>query len=537
MKEITIFYNGHIRPVASPYAREAVVVKNGKIVAIGESESILLDHGRREAQLVNLEGGYIYPGLTDSHLHLSGVGQKRRWLDVSACRSKDELLQMIRIRSGKIRPGQWVLGMGWDENEMRGQIPTLDELDEASGNHPLFLVRICHHAALVNRMAYQLAGVREDEPDLEQGAWGRDERGQLNGIVYEDATRIFYDVQPKPDYAEKKETIRLAMQEALACGLTCVHTEDLRYIESVAEMVRIYRELNEEGVMLRTHHLIYYPYLEELADRPWAAGAGDEWFRPGAVKIFADGSLGGRTALLSQPYLDKPDQRGIAIHDTEELAWLTKKAAEYGMPVAVHAIGDEAAANALQAMETYPFMAAKNGISLRHRLIHAQLMRPDLIRKMKNMPVVADIQSRFAVSDFPWVMDRIGETLIPYAYAWKTLLQAGVCCAGGSDAPIEPLHPVWGIHAAVTRRAPHEPFHPGYLPEQKLSVAGALSLYTIGSAYAAGEEKERGRLETGCFADMTIYDQDLFATDPDEWGQVQTLMTVVNGKIAYRTDR
>lgn len=537
MEETVIFYNGRIRPVAGAYPLEAVVVKNGKIAAIGENESILLDHGRKDVQLVNLEGGYIYPGLVDSHLHLSGVGQKRRWLDVSACRSKEELLERIRLRSIKTEQGQWILGMGWDENEMQGQIPTLDELDEASGGHPLFLVRICHHACLVNRMAYQKAGVSENEPDSEQGTWGRDERGELNGIVYENASRFFYDVHPKPDYTEKKETIRLAMQEALACGLTGVHTEDLRYIESVSEMIRIYRELKEEGVMLRTHHLIYHPYLEELADRSWTTGDGDEWFRLGAAKIFADGSLGGRTALLSQPYLDEPDQRGIAIHDAGELTWLTKRAAELGMPVAVHAIGDEAAANALQAIEAVPFAAAKNNLSLRHRLIHAQLMRPDLIRKLQHLPVVADIQPRFVASDFPWIMERIGEELLPYAYAWKTLLQAGINCAGGSDAPIEPLHPVWGIHAAVTRRALHEPFHPGYLPGQKLPVAQALSLYTRGSAYAAGEERERGRLETGCFADMTIYDQDLFATDPDEWEHVRTLMTVVNGKIAYRADR
>lgn len=537
MKETVIFYNGHIRPVASPYSLEAIVVKNGKIAAIGESASILLDHGRRDVQLVNLEGGYVYPGLVDSHLHLSGVGQKRHWLDVSTCRSKEELLQRIRIRSGKTRPGQWILGMGWDENEMQGQIPTLDELDEASGGHPLFLVRICHHAALVNRRAYQIAGVSENEPDLEQDAWGRDESGRLNGMVYENASRIFYDVQPKPDYTEKKETIRLAMQEALACGLTGVHTEDLRFIGSISEMIRIYRELNEEGVMLRTHHLIYHPYMDELADSPWSAGKGNEWFRLGAVKIFADGSLGGRTALLSQPYLDEPGRRGMAIHDTEELTRLAKKAAELGLPVAVHAIGDEAAANVLCAMEAVPFATGRDYPFLRHRLIHAQLLRPDLIRKLQGLPVVADIQPRFVASDFPWVMERIGKELLPYAYAWKTLLQAGIHCAGGSDAPIEPLHPVWGIHAAVTRRAPHEPVHSGYLPEQKLTVGQALSLYTRGSACAAGEEKERGRLETGCFADMTVYDKDLFATDPDEWGDIQTLMTVVNGKIAYRTNR
>ncbi len=179
-----------------------------------------------------------------------------------------------------------------------------------------------------------MAGIREGEKDPEQGKWGRDEKGRLNGRVYENATRFFYDVQPKPDYTEKKETIRLAMQEALACGLTAVHTEDLRYVESLSELIRIYRELREEGVWLRTHQLIYHPYLEELKESSWNAGDGDEWFRIGAMKIFADGSLGGKTALLSRPYRDEPDHYGLLIHEPGELIRLTQTAAEQRMPVA-----------------------------------------------------------------------------------------------------------------------------------------------------------------------------------------------------------
>lgn len=534
MKGTVIFHHGYIRPETGSSSMEAVVVRDGRIVAIGENDSILLDHGRPDVKKVDLEGGYIYPGLTDSHMHLSGVGQKRRWMDVSSCRSKEALLQAIRTRARMLKPQQWILGMGWDENQMQGEIPTLEELDEASGDHPLFLIRICHHAALVNRLAYQMAGIKGDEADPDQGAWGRDDKGRLNGRIYENATRFFYDVQPQPDYTEKKETIRLAMQEALSCGLTAVHTEDLRYIESLSELIQIYGELHEEGVLLRTHQLIYHPYLEELKESSWNAGDGNEWFRIGAMKIFADGSLGGKTALLSRPYRDEPDRYGISMREPEELIRLTQMAAEQQMPVAVHAIGDQAAEHVIDAMQSYPFVSNKKRHSLRHRLIHGQFLRPDLISKLNTIPVAVDIQPRFVVSDFPWVMDRVEEELMEYAYAWKTLLQSGVHLAGGSDAPIEPLHPIWGIHAAVTRRAPHEANHPGYFPQQKLTLSEALSLFTEGSAYAAGEENERGRLEVGYYADMTVYDRDLFATDPEEWGQTKIRMTIVNGQVAYR---
>jgi predicted amidohydrolase YtcJ len=533
MKGTVIFHHGHIRPATGASSMEAVVVRDGRIAAIGGNDSILLEYGRPDVRKVDLEGGYIYPGLADSHVHLSGVGQKRRWMDVSSCRSKEELLQAIRARARSLKPQQWILGMGWDENQMQGEIPTLEELDEASGDHPLFLIRICHHAGLVNRLAYQTAGIREGETDPEQGKWGRDEKGRFNGRVYENATRFFYDVQPKPDYTEKKETIRLAMQEALACGLTAVHTEDLRYVESLYELIRICRELREEGVWLRTHQLIYHPYLEELKESPWNAGDGDEWFRVGAMKIFADGSLGGKTAFLSRPYRDEPDHYGLLIHEPEELIRLTQVAAEQRMPVAVHAIGDQAAEYVLQAMQSCPVVHGKTGRTLRHRLIHGQFLRPDLISKLKAMPVAVDIQPRFVASDFPWVLERVEEDLMAYAYAWKTLLQSGVHLAGGSDAPIEPLHPVWGLHAAVTRRPPEED-HPGYFPREKLSLSEALALFSQGSAYAAGEEKERGRLQVGYYADMTVYDRDLFATDPGEWGKTKTRMTIVNGQVAFR---
>ncbi|MBA4492774.1 amidohydrolase [Paenactinomyces guangxiensis] len=530
-----IYYNGHITPLdpTCPQA-EAIVADDGRITAIGSNEEILLDFARADVRKVDLMGGYAYPGLVDSHMHLSNLGQKLRQLDLTHCQSKEEMLFAIRQRAETIKPGEWILGMGWDENKIQGRVPSLAELDAVASNHPVFLSRICFHAYLVNSRAYQLAGVGPDQPDPENGAYGRDETGKLNGWVYENAANPFYDAQPEPDYAEKKESIRQAMKMALSCGLTGVHTEDLRYIGSVRDMIRICRELIEEGVLLRTHQLIYYPFLTELDELKIRAGQGDEWFRIGALKMFADGAIGGRTALLSEPYADDPGNCGIAIHEQAELLYLTAQAADRGMPVAVHAIGDEAADRVIQAMQAYPIDPDK-GSRLRHRLIHGQFLRADLVEMLRRMEVAIDIQPRFVASDFPWVLERVGEERTAYAYAWKALLQAGIRCAGGSDAPIEPLHPLLGIHAAVTRRRPDDPpSHPGYLPGQKLAPLEALLLFTEGSAYAAGEEHERGTLSVGKYADLSVYDRDLLTIDPDELLQAQTMFTIVSGKVAYQ---
>lgn len=263
------------------------------------------------------------------------------------------------------------------------------------------------------------------------------------------------------------------------------------------------------------------------------AGDGDEWVTVGGVKIFADGSLGGRTALLSRPYHDAPGRTGMAVHSREELSELVGKCRRSGYPVAIHAIGDLAAERVIEAMETFPG-AKKGRRRLPDRLIHASVLRRDLIDRLKKLPVVLDIQPRFIASDFPWVTDRLGPGLLPCTYAWKTVLREGLICAGGSDAPIEPMNPLLGIHAAITRRPPGGEGPPnGYLPGERLTPEEALALFTKGSAFAAGEGEERGTLSAGKWADVTVFDRNLLEADPEELPQARVLLTMVNGRIGY----
>lgn len=516
---------------------EAVYVENGRIQAIGSSEDLRLQYGREGVAVVDLEGHTVYPGWVDSHLHLPGLGAKLAALDLSDIRSKDAMIQVVKEKSLHTPEGEWIIGLNWNENLFADRaIPTMDELSAAVPRHPVFLTRTCYHIHVANQAAYRRAGVSEDTSDPSDGAYGRDaSSGRLNGLIYENASKPFIEAQPRPTYEKLKDDVRRAVMHALSLGLTGVHTEDLRYLGSVDQMRRIYRELVEEGLPLRTHHLIYHPHMQELADAGLTVGDGDEWLRIGAVKIFADGSIGGRTALLSRPYHDAPHTSGMAMHSQEELNEITLRARKLGMPIAVHAIGDGGAERVVAAMEAVPL--GRHGVRHRDRLIHAQIMRADLVDRLRRLHVAVDIQPRFIASDFPWVMDRVGPDRLDYAYAWRKLIDAGLHCAAGSDAPIEPLDPRLGVHAAVTRRNPADN-HEGYMPHERLSVAEAVGLFTTGSAYAATEEFERGTISVGKYADFTVTDRDLFNIEhPDEILDTHIIMTVTNGVIGYRREQ
>lgn len=525
----TLFINGQFSFGPDEIHPDAVFVEDGIIRAIGSAQELKLQLAKKDYRTVDWEGAFILPGLADSHMHLSMHGMKLEMLDFTGVSSKEEMLRLVRERAEATPPGEWLLGLNWNENNFTpAEAPNIDELDAVSNRHPIFLTRTCFHAYLANSEAFRRAGVTQNTPDPESGAFGRDGEGRLNGLVYEEASVPFQKAQPEPDYTAKKSAIRRAWLDALRLGLTAAHTEDLRFLGSIDTMLRISRELREEGIAFRTHQLLYYPFLEEAEALELRGGEGDDWLRIGAVKVFADGAIGGRTALLKEPYNDAPDTRGMAVQTIESLQDIFGKARRLGFPVAVHAIGDGGVDLTLRAMESIPL---QSGIVLPDRLIHAQVLDADLVRRMTNLRLAIDIQPRFVASDFPWVLDRVGEERTAYLYAWKTLLAAGLKCAGGSDAPIEPLNPFLGMHAAVTRCKPGET-HEGYLPKEKLTTREALHLFTRGSAYAAGEEMERGSIEVGKRGDFTVIDRDITG-DPDPLLQAKARMTVVNGEIAF----
>lgn len=524
----TWFYGGR-----SPFPDQreqsvSVYCEEGRIRALGTDRELELLLAGKNTECVDLDGGYVLPGLADCHMHLSMQGMKLAALDFSEVTSKDELLRLLKERADQTQPGEWILGLNWNENAFHPAVaPDRDELDAVTSRHPVFLTRVCYHSWLANSEAFRRAGVDENAEDLASGAYGRDEGGRLNGRIYEDAGIPFHTAVPKPDFAEKKACIRRAAQYALSLGLTAVHTDDLRYLGDLDTMLRIHRELREEDLLLRTHQLVFYPHLPEARALGLRAGSGDEWLRIGGAKVFADGVLGGRTAWLSEPYADDPGNSGYPIHTPEAFASIVREARDGGFPVAVHAIGDAAVDLVLAELERQPVEGATG---LPDRLIHVPVLRREQLARMSRLRLAADIQPPFVAGDYPWVRERLGQRAV-HRYAWRSLIAAGIPCGGSSDAPIEPLSPLHGLYTAVARRKPGET-HNGYEPAEKLTLAEAVRLYTYGSAQTAGEEQERGCLAPGYAADFTVVDRP-FAADPEEWLRMKVRRTIVNGLTAY----
>lgn len=527
----TIYTNGKFYTFDAHHPQaEAVVVRDGRIIDLGSHRDMLLQWGRSDAVVKDLSGKMVTPGLIDSHLHMSAIATKLLTTDLGKVTSKDQLLQAVKEQADQTPAHEWVQGRGWDENRFAdGVLPTIEELDRVAPHCPIFLTRVCGHVYLVNSKALQVAGYHTDMEIPSGGTVVLDPQTKKpTGLLLETASAIITRHIPEPSYQQFKDSLRQAMRLAIEVGLTSVHTEDLRTYGSLDQTWQLYDELlNQEQNRLRCNLLVYYPHVKRLRELGMYAGYGNETLQIGAVKIFADGSFGGRTAFLSAPYTDDPGNVGSEIHDNDTLHALFREARDAHMPIAVHTIGDQALENVLNTLEQFP------PVAFRDRIIHTSLLRPDQLQRLRRPSIVADIQPRFVASDFPWVADRIGRERAEQTYIWKSMLEAGIMCAGGSDAPVEPLEPLLGIHAAVTRRTP-EDTHGGYYPAQNLTMEEALRLFTFGGALATNEETIKGSISRGKLADMTVYSQNLLEQkDADEVLKTKIDMTVINGEICY----
>lgn len=527
-------YSLDVRGGAQGGRFDAIVMDSDRIVAVGSGQELTLQFGGRVDKVLDVGGATVVPGLVDSHLHVSAYGQQALRLNLVGTRSKAELLTNIRNWAAQLPATAWVVGGGWDDNRfVDKQLPSMAELNEAAGGRPLVLTRICCHAYLANEAAFFAAGLGENPANPADGAFGRDAAGRLNGLVYENAAKPLLAVIPPFTREDWYKALKLAMQSALAAGLTAVHTDDTRALGNFTDVWQLYHHLtHDDGVFLRVHELVDWSVMDEVLQVRPQLPQPDLWLEQGAAKLFSDGALGGRTAWFSQPYSDAPDTSGTPMYTQEELNWRVRHAHEQGFPVAIHAIGDAALDATLTAMELAPAVAQRD------RLIHAENIRPDLLARMvarKNQMIV-DIQPRFVCSDFPWVLERVGPARAPYVCAWKTMQEAGLWLCGGSDAPIEPFEPLLGIHAAVTRRPPFEA-RTGYAMEQALSPLDAVRLFGHSACVANHSEHQKGQLLPGWLADLTILDKDIVnPNDVNEIRDAKVLYTVVGGHIAYAAD-
>lgn len=534
MRATTIFIGGPVYAgVGGWRPAEALAVAGDRILEVGTRSAVWTTRGPG-TRVIDLAGRAVVPGLADAHLHILGYALSLDQLALAGLPSLQAICDAVADASGRLAPGEWITGRGWDQDQLaERRLPSKEDLDAVSPAHPVCLHRNCGHIAVANSAALRLAGIDRGTADPPGGRIDRDPvSGEPTGILREKAVDLVARLIPPPSAARRRDALARALREALRYGLTQLQTDDCRYGGGLAETEALFRGLvGPDALPIRITQLIPAEQLEEAVERGARTGSGDPWYRYGPVKIFADGSLGGRTAALLEPYADDPSTRGIYIHEREAFIELVARAHRQGCQVGCHAIGDGAAALFLEAVaeaqRRYPRADA------RHRMIHCQVLSEPLMAQMAALGVVGDIQPVFLRNDGHWFVDRVGPVRAATSYAWRAMLQRGIPLCGGSDCPIEPLNPWFGVYCAVNRQDLSGYPEGGWQPGQRLTVAEALDLYTAGAAYANFEESFRGRLAPGMAADLAVLDRDPFRCDPAELKQIRSTFTMVGGIVAY----
>ncbi|MCC7359175.1 MAG: amidohydrolase [Anaerolineales bacterium] len=524
-----ILTNGRIRTMdpARPVA-EALTVRGERVLAVGSADEARAAADTR-AEVVDLGGRDVLPGLVDAHLHFDWYSRGLQAVDAETD-TLAECLRRVAKKAAKTPEGQWVLGLGWNQNEWGGQFPTAGDLDSVAPRHPVILKAKSGHAAWVNSLAMQLAGITAGATAPLGGEIQRDARGIPTGIFFEDAIELVDHLVPDTTPEQLAELMRPAMQNAWRVGLTGIHDFDGRRSFAAFQLLKARGELG-----LRVVKQIQVKHLGEAVGLGLRSGFGDDWLRIGNIKVFLDGALGPRTAAMIAPYEGEPKNTGIVVTDKEALYEHATLAAANGLAMTVHAIGDRANHDLLDVYATIRREEAGRGqASLRHRCEHVQVLHPNDYGRLAQLNVVASMQPIHATSDM-LMADRYWGKRTAGAYALRTQLEAGAPLAFGSDAPVENFNPFWGIHAAVTRRrADGAPGPEGWHPEQRLSVAEAVHGFTLGAAYAGYMEDRQGRLAAGRLADLIVVDRDIFSVEPMAIKDTQVLGTLVGGDWRYR---
>lgn len=509
-------------------AVEAVYTEGGMIKAVGSYERLYHDFFDKIDNEVNLKGKTMIPGLVDSHMHIIGHGEKLLRLDLSQMKSPQEVKEALRNRTANLSEGEWLVGEGWNENQWDNpEIIHKSELDEICSQNPIMLSRVCRHALLANSKAMELSYINNQTPNPQGGIIDHDENGEITGYFLDTAQELIKQAMPDVSQEYLQQVIKIAVDDLLTKGLVGGHTEDLNYYGGFSKTYNAFlTAINGDDKKFKAHLLVHHEVMDDMIAENLGYLRGTEYVEFGAVKIFTDGSLGGGTAWLTQEYLDDPCNYGVAIHTTEYLEQIVQAARNHHLPIAVHAIGDKAVEEIAALIQKYPL---KN--SARDRIIHGQILNEQALHMLRELPVAVDIQPSFVSSDFPWAIDKLGEERLNLAYAWKTMLDNGVQCAGSSDAPIEDANPLRGIQAAVLRKS----YYDGnvYSPEEKLSLYEAVRLYTVGSAYAITQEDTRGLILEEYTADFTILEGNIFHTEPEHIDEINVAMTVIDGDVVY----
>jgi predicted amidohydrolase YtcJ len=540
-KADVIFLHGNIyvgQPANALFSsierNEAIAVRGDRIEAVGKNAEIEKLKGP-QTQVVDLGGHFVVPGFNDAHMHLADAGLQKLNVDLTGVKSVDELRERVLAKVQTAKQGEWILGGGWDETLWPVKaLPSRWDLDEVSSGHPVFLDRVDGHLAVANTRALQLASITIASRDLPGGHIDRNDNGEPTGILRDIAQGSVRQVVPKPTHQAMRHGIEVALADLAAHGVTSAQDN------SAWEDFQIYEELEKEGKLTVriSEWLTFDDPVEELTRKRDSHPQSDLMLHTGMLKGFMDGSLGGHTAALLEPYADDPKNSGLPRYEADKLNAMAKERVLAGFQLGFHAIGDrgiqlalDAFAEAQKAAREANVKAANGGEDFRLRIEHAQVTTPAQIKRFRELKVIASMQPSHVLSDMRWAQDRLGPKRAATSYAWAGFLNKGVTLAFGTDYPVEPVTPFRGLYAAVTRKS--ENGKQEYFPQQRLTMEQAIAAYTTGAAFAEFEEKEKGKLVPGMLADFTVLDRDVTSASPEKILTTQVLRTVVGGKTVY----
>ncbi len=527
-----IFHNARIYTAdeATPRA-EAIAMRGDRITAVGSSADILKLKGAA-TKVIDARGGAILPGLHDAHGHFTGLGASLQVLRLRGTASWEQIVGMVRRRAASARPGEWIQGRSWDQNDWPvKEFPSHEMLTNAAPNNPVYLTRVDGHAAMVNKAALDAAGVTKETKDPDGGRIIRDAQGNPTGVLVDKAMGLVSREIPRVSPAQLEEQILLADAEARKLGLTMVHDAG-----ASTEVVDAYKRLIDAG-KLQTRLYVMLRGPMEMLKPHFAAGPianyRNHHLAVRAVKISADGALGSRGAALLEPYADEAGNTGLLVNPPEEVYAQTLAASKAGFQMCVHAIGDRANRMVMDTFERVQ-KEVPGSRELRMRNEHSQILDAAEIPRFARLNVIASMQATHATSDLPWAPTRLGPARVEEGgYVWQKLLKSGAIVANGSDFPVEEPNPMLGFYASITRQDPSGNPPGGWQPDQRLSREETLRSFTLHAAFAAHAEKELGSLAPGKLADLIVLSKDVMTVPPREILSATVATTVIGGAIVY----
>lgn len=527
-----IYYNGLIRTMDDKNSVcSAIGIKDGKICFLGDDNQAA---GLKATEKTDLSGSLMLPGFTDSHIHMLNYAFVKRSYRMFDASSVGDIIARGREIAEQMKDEDkthWIYGRGWNEDNFTDGKKALDrfDLDKISTERPILFIRVCGHKAAVNTKGLEIV------MGLEQTKSYMDQIDREKGILTEASIKLCYDAMNEPTVDKIKEMILDAQKDINARGITGVETDNFLSLpgRKSAGIIKAYKALEEEGkltVRVREQaSFTAFDHMKAFIDAGYRTGDGGDYYTIGPVKLYQDGSLGAKTALMNKPYKDT-EGYGTAVHGQEELDRMTDYAYKHGMQILIHAIGDKASdmvcGSYVKAIEKYGRRDSRLAIN------HLQIISEGLPDKMKEYGMLAYIQPVFVASDKDMIEKLTGKGPASRSYMWKTMTDKGIVCCGGSDAPVESFDILENIRVAVTRDKAGEKTE-GWHPEEKLTMEEAVRLFTANNAYGAFEEARRGSLEIGKDADMTVLDTDIFSVEPHEITKAAVLRTIVGGKEVY----